>query len=273
MKALPPIERPDNPSQKIYMREALVHETISFVEVSTDHEEECTTLFLNTVQAHQKFFSDSKDWSAQTRRVALFWYWIHTAKPADQAVSFTYRCPECGEEEKAFFDMKQLAEGFRKIQGKPERSIDFEGALLVVRPLVGTGMENLEKMRIVMNQMDTDGDRQKQRFLIQLQQRLLSFDLAKDKEPDPEKRNDKKMAWINDLTASQLDSLISMIDSAQTEMNHGLEGEIRDGRVLLLSPPLFCKDSEPGGKGEGTRVLFPFRDYIIIQGLHKKELV
>ncbi len=145
---IPPFSLPSNPTKKIALREATVSDALDFCDTDPNMEEHLTTVFLNRVQCVDPVhgFLDSSQWTADDRRLGLYWYWLHTT---DEAITqLKYRCGHCGKSHTVAYDMRKLAEGYKSITGKPEREFIFNGEAVLIRPLTGADVEALEMKRL-----------------------------------------------------------------------------------------------------------------------------
>ena len=141
MKTIPEITLPSNPSVTIRLRETTVADAIDFAGVQEGMEEAVTSLFLERLQ-DKATFTDPKKWTGEDRRLALFWYWMHTTDEFDPALSF--ECSVCGENHTVAVDLRQIANNYKVIQGKAERDVEFEDGTVIVRPLSGKAWKQLK---------------------------------------------------------------------------------------------------------------------------------
>ena len=254
----PPISLASKPAHQVIMREATTAESLDFCDVVAEHEEVLTTKFLNTVQDKESF-SDSREWTADDRRLALFWYWIHTTE--DTFVELPYLCSWCNKEHVHGFDMRDLAGGYQEIKGLAMRDVEFEGRKLVVSPLNGTHMELLEQMRFGL-QPENKGTPAYERQSAQIRLSMLqgSISLSDDHEKVQRKRDKALSDWMLNLPASKFTKLKGVVDKLLSEMQHGLPSKIVDGKIMLKSTPHVCP-TMIDGKEVITELLVSFRDY------------
>jgi hypothetical protein len=247
-----PFNLPSNPDVRVQLREATVADAIDFADVDDSHEEELTTLFLARVQEGQ--IQDSRNWSAEDRRFALYWYWLHTVK--DHEISLSYECEHCGGRHVYLQDLGALAESYMPISGQPLRSAKWHDDPIVVHPLTGRDVEALERMRLA-KEVAQGLVRKKIETEMMLERLIMSVSFA-DKTPDkPNNAKDRKM--ILAMSLEEFSEFAGLVSGLLLEMKHGLESVHEDGRLFLLMPPHKC----PEGGGE-TRLRYPFRnsDYI-----------
>ncbi len=245
---LPPFALPSNPIKKITLREATVSDALDFCDADPAMEEHLTTLFLNRVQAKDGY-TDAKTWTMDDRRLALYWYWVHTTE--DTTADLSYACDHCGERHSLNYDMKQLSDGYKQLKGKCEREIVWNGERVMVRPLTGDDAEALERMRL--EGVDTQG--QKSRIRLASLVRSLVFMSVK---PDEDRiaANEKK---ILAFSVGQLEKISGMVAEKMAEMEHGLPTEIHDGMISLIATVSCPKNTEAK-----TLLRVPFRRFASI---------
>ncbi|KIF50977.1 hypothetical protein [Vibrio owensii] len=256
-----PFSLPSKPIQQVLIREATTAETLDFCDVLPEHEESLTTKFLNTIQDKESF-TDCQQWTAEDRRLALFWYWIHTTD--DTFVSLDYECPHCQEMHTNEFDLRDLAEGYQEIEGMASRDLSFEGRKLVISPLTGKDMEELENMRLAL-MMEKEGSPAATRKQAEIRFHKLKAALymADDHEEKPYKRESNLNNWLRELPETKYKALKSHVTAALESMTHGLPSKIMDdGKIMLRSPRHVCPTIKAKENKEvTTELLLPFRDY------------
>lgn len=256
MGNIPEFTLPSNPKITVRMREATVSDAIDFSGVSDQAEEMATSLFLDRVQNDKGMWSDPKKWTGEDRRFGLYWYWLHTEKDHDVALTFT--CGECGKEHTCLVDFKGIADSYKAIQGKPERDFEHEGKSVTVHPLNGEDLEKLEAFRIGFDLAEKkygydSGQAKKERTRIRLLEIVYSVRFAD--EPN-ENAQDYREKIIEEMTISQFESFAEKVFGAKIEMEHGLECEVSEGKVVILTQPVKCPDAP---LEVGTRLRVPFR--------------
>jgi hypothetical protein len=253
---IPPFSLPSKPIKKIAMREATVADALDFCDVDPEMDETITTLFLNRVQTPGNDFVDSKTWTADDRRLGMYWYWLHTT--SDASAQFRYDCGHCGKNHAISYDMRKLADGYKSMAGKPERDITLNGENIVIRPLTGADMEALELMRrAIIPGMDA-----KERNSIQARIRIsaLTRSLIFSSVGVDDNRLEANEKIIMGLGMSDMETLSGMASKMMMEMEHGLESVIdtTDGRIsLILHVECDTTRSE-------TLLRVPFRDFVYI---------
>ncbi|HDY8182593.1 hypothetical protein [Vibrio cholerae] len=256
-----PFSLPSKPIQQVLLREATTAEALDFCDVLPEHEEALTTKFLNTIQ-DKATFTDCSKWTAEDRRLALFWYWIHTTE--DTFTSLSYECPHCKETHTHEFDMRDLADGYKEIQGMASRDLSFGGRKLVVSPLNGEAMEELENMRLsLLTLTENSAAFERGKAEIRFKKLMHTLYLADDHEKSAYKRQATLNNWLRDLPETQFKQLQAQVDEALASMEHGLPSKITsDGKVMLRSPKHVCPTIKANENKEvTTELLLPFRDY------------
>lgn len=265
---LPDFSLPSDPSKTIRLTEATVADAIDFTGIDPLCEEEATTLFLERLQAKDKY-SDPRLWTAEDRRYALFYYHLQTTQYAD--IPLTYKCLACSEA--AHRDvlhtvpvkLAEIAEGYTAITGKPLRDVVHEGHAIIVHPLLGADAEFIEKTRMGILAMEEEKKiiARKEHSQLALLRILCCIDIpAMDGKTEQDRRKAVE-AFILGMTTSEFKQFSAKVMGALAEMHHGLPSIYRDGQILLESPPVYCPEGNDK-EGPGIRLQFPFRafDYI-----------
>lgn len=258
MKTLPDLNLPSNPDIVIRMREATVADSIDFAGVQEGLEETVTTLFLDRVQ-DKATYSNPKKWTGEDRRLALYWYWLHTAK--DTSIPLTFDCSVCGESHTKLVDMMSIAEHYKRIKGKPERDI-LDGSV-IVHPFNGEDLEaiemkQMELLSVAKEKGENSGEAGLLNARLQLYQvvRCIRFKEETDKD-DPVKFREKK---IMGMGHTEFTHFSSEVFKAIGDMEHGLRSEYDNGVISLLVGPVKCADPEKE-KEDGTLLRVRFRNY------------
>ena len=285
---LPPFSLPSKPETKIFLREATVAEAIDFAGVNVGQEEEVTTLFLNKVQ-DKASFSDCRGWTAEDRRFALYWYFVNT--PGDKDVPLYYDCQHCGETHHFLQDYHKMIDTYKSIQGLPEREFDWECGKVIVKPVDGHGMEELEEMRLVLDSIGDENSGDYQRQLARM--RFTRFELAITfSEPDSWggrildkiKGQDKRLLEaeakekaakdraakrkkIISMPIGKFEEFAACVVEKLAEMEHGLESAYEEGKGYMFTPPHQCPVKKDD-KEATTRLRVTFRNSDYIPRLH-----
>jgi hypothetical protein len=253
---IPPFSLPSNPIKKIAMREATVLDALDFCDIDPDMEEALTTLFLDRVQLPGDGFFGSKLWTADDRRLGLYWYWLHTV--SDTEARFSYDCGHCDKTHEIRYDMRKLADGYKSISRKAVREFEFNGEAITIRPLTGADMEALELMRraILPGMAKKDAIKLHSTIRLAALMRVLWFSSVGIDE-DRLIANEKK---ILSMSMTDLKSLTDIVAEKNAEMEHGLESVIDNdnGRILLII------QTKCDVVGSDTLLRVPFRDFVNI---------
>ena len=253
---IPSFSLPSSPTKKISMREATVSDALDFCDADPSKEELLTTIFLNRVQPTGPGYLDSKSWTADDRRFGLYWYWLHTVD--DATTTLKYECRNCGKNHTLVYDMRELADGYKPMAGKPEREFVFDGEAVMIRPLSGADMEALELMRLSILPEVSKGDARKIHARIRLTALMRSLWFSSTgMDDDRIEANEKKLL---SMSMSTLKMLADIAADKMSEMEHGLETVIDkdDGRIYLTIRTK-CETKE------GITLLrVPFRSFVNI---------
>lgn len=253
-----PFSLPSNPNIQIQLREATVADAIDFADVDEGHEEELTTMFLGRMQ-DAGTVRDPRKWTAADRRFALYWYWLHTSKDHDVALS--YDCRHCGGNHVYLQDFRKLADHYTPIDGIAEREGKWRGEKILVRPLSGWNVEALERMKLGLD-ASKGAAHKKGQAMMMFERLALCVSFGADKETDRAKRGEKKRKRIMAMSLDEFSEFTDLVFGLLTEMNHGLEMEYDEGRFYLLMPAHECPES-----GDQTRLRYTFRNIDYIPGL------
>lgn len=290
-----PIYQPSDPTKQRVFRYPTTAEMIDVSGIAPDKEEAATTLFLDKVQADKATWENPGLWTGEDRRFFLFWIGIHIMPEKTRLL--TYSC-DCGKLHAVNFDLMRLADGYQKISGKAERDRVFEDEPIIVKPLNGLQLEELEKMRLPiveyernigimesdfknhvaaygMNEKavkmqddidayrkmkgDLSGDYQKRKFQIEVMSVSMAFDFVNDTEKNEKKRRTNKEKRIEQLPDPKFLELKAIVTEALQDMRHGLDTALYGGKLYLLTPPFECPDEKGGTK---PRLRIPFRTFI-----------
>ncbi len=266
---IPAFPNPGNPEHQIKLKEATVQQALQFSGLNPLMEEASLTAFLNEVQDPASYV-DAKEWSAQSRKMAIFWYAVQTLD--DAKMTADYLCDHCGEMHSYRYDLRSLADQFHTITGKPYREFDFNGETVRVSPINGEGMENLEqaKQGVIkpsskesLNESSKEHNR-KLLAHIRLRTLVLSIDYPNDLTEDKDERFKRKDEKITALTVGQYRQLEELVYNCHQELHHGLDmtADTDTGELYLVVGAHEC----PNLKGEGgealtTSLRVPFRNY------------
>lgn len=254
-----PFSLPSNPDITIQLREATVADAIDFADVDESHEEELTTLFLTRMQ-DAKAAQDPREWTAEDRRFALYWYWLHTAKDHDVALS--YDCLHCGNTHVYLQNFRDLADHYTPINGPAEREGTWCEEKVIVHPLTGRNMEALERMILGID-VSQGSMRKKGEAMMMFERLAMCVSFPEDKERDQKKRGENKRKRLMAMPLDEFAEFSESVFRMLAEMKHGLEMEYEEGHLYLLMPAHKCPE-----RGNETRLRYPFRNLDYIPSLY-----
>lgn len=268
---------PSNPSREIHLREATVADAIDFTGIDPDFEEEATTLFLNKLQ-ERNAFSDSREWTGEDRRFALFQYYLNTSQYDSIPLTFTYN----GERQTQLIPLTKILDTYKILDGKPVRDFAFNGHNVLVAPLRGYELEHLEKQyaevrawQAVLDdpkrQMD-EKERRKIQKTVRLKRAAVLMSRVTayldipglDPNSTREGRRQRVREFVEALPMRDLNDLVQRTGECLKEMEHGLLSQYEDGKISLIIP-----DVVPEGAGEDDKLTlsYPFRFIDVIPTL------
>ena len=262
---LPDFCLPSDPAKSVRLAEATVADAIDFSEVDPLCEEEVTTLFLERLQAKEKY-TDPKNWTVEDRRYALFMYHLHTTQFAD--LPLTYACQPCSEAaghevtHTVSVKLAAMAEEYTPIAGKPLRDVVHEGHAVIVHPLLGVDAEIIEKTRmgIIALEQEKNTIARKERSQLALLRILSCIDIpALEGETEQERRKPVEK-FILGMSTTEFQGFSTKVMNALAEMRHGLRSVFKEGRIRLETPPVRCPEGKDK-EGPGIRLQFPFRAF------------
>lgn len=268
MGTLPDFELPSRPGAVVRLREATVSDALDFSDIDPAFEEAATTQFLDRMQ-EKDVYSDPRAWTGEDRRYALFIYHVHTTKFHD--IPLSYECTSCGSPDKPVrhhigVPLAAMAEQVQFIQGEAKRDVVYEGHAVVVHPLLGEDLEDLEKLRfdILAEEAASKRPARKARARLKLMELLRCIDIpARTGGGNRRDRLAEMEKFVLALPETGLRELSSKVYAALTDMRHGLDSTYQDGQILLKTPPVKCPEGKEND-GPGTALTFPFRafDYL-----------
>jgi len=259
--AIASFENPADLSKTIHLREATVQEAFTFSGLNPESDEVLLTAFLDAIQEPEKH-TDPKQWTAQTRLFALYWYGINTLD--DTVKTYVYDCGHCGKKHSHKVDLKDFAAEVKGIEGKSFREVTINDQLIQVRPLTGEAMESLEVLRLGLsaeedangNAIELTEDQINQNRVVRAQLRfkriLLSINFPNDLEPNIEKRDKAKETTVASMAFSDYEKLVNSVDNLQGSMDHGLPAIINNEGELSIPFTAKCKEG-PGTTNLGIR--------------------
>ncbi|MCX4030367.1 hypothetical protein H0A36_25725 [Endozoicomonas sp. SM1973] len=253
MHYLAPLPRPSQPELTIRLREATVKDMLAIADTQPELEEHITTEYLNQLQAPETY-SDARQWTGDDRRLAVYWYALHTLP--DTQMTLDYTCPSCDKALSYRLDLRDLADSSTTLKAKPYREVVFKGEVLNIKPLTGEALEQLEQFKLILNQLENHSAEYRQKKAeLPLSEITYCLDFAEQNVEDEAKKQ-----WLFKLTASEFIQLKQLISEKLTELQHGLPSVMHDGQLQLTTQVPTC-DCEVQKNNDGLTLFFPFRDY------------
>ncbi|QCR38733.1 morphogenetic protein [Nissabacter sp. SGAir0207] len=276
MFLIPYFPLPSRPDTVVQFQAPNVEMATYFCKARPETEEADTTEYLNKLQLADSF-SDSKTWTTQDRRTALWWIFINSRK--DATISFNYDCAHCGEEHWHDCDMRELAEELEVLAcpaEMPAATLNVQGEPheFVAMPLNGHAVEQLERLRACLPPRGGDIDRA--RAYEREVKNLLVWELAYqlrlvgDTEQDPDKAAQIRYNLISKMDlGTELLALTNYVADMQATLRHGLNIAHEKGLSTILLPPHYCRADKFKEEAvrPSTRLLVPFRNQQFIPDL------
>ncbi|MBO5491657.1 MAG: hypothetical protein J5960_09605 [Desulfovibrio sp.] len=262
---------PSNPEIKVRLREATVAEAIDFSSIDPDCEEEATSLFLEKVQ-EKETYSDPRAWTGEDRRYALFMYYVHTSDY--KTIPLTYTCSICGKQHTQDISLASILENYTPMDGSPFRDFPHDGHNVVIHPLTGADLEDIEKYRydlllteqLLEKNRDNlpsadikrlEADLRAKRVRMAMLRVICCIDMPYlDEQGTPRSRRGAVETKIKAMPAGEFREFMRRVENALVEMRHGLSTEYVNGRIVLLIPDVRC-DEHP--ELPGVLLRYPFR--------------
>lgn len=268
---------PSNPAVNVRLREATVQDAIDFSAIDPNCEEEATSLFLERVQ-EKETYSDPRTWTGEDRRFALFVYHLNTT--TYKSVPLTYTCSECGKQHTEDVPLVDIMNGYTPMQGKPFREFPHEGHNVIVRPLSGADLENIEKYRTDLEMTEArlandrlsneerhhiEGEVRAKRVRMAMYRVICCVDMPYlDDKGTPQSRRAQVEGVIRDMDASIFKEFMAKVMDALEDMRHGLRSSYENGQILLEIPDVKCQERP---EVPGVTLRYPFRFGAVIPTL------
>ncbi len=270
---------PSNPAKEIRLHEASVADAMEFTEIDPTYEEEAVTLFLNKVQ-DQETYQNSREWTGEDRRFALFTYYINTTNNESIILTFTYD----GLEQSQEVPVSKILSTYTPLEGAAERDFAFNAKRIVVAPLKGADLERLEVKQAEIDLMESEYERLKgsgstldvlsklsktirkkkaKYFLSRVCAHIDVPSLQEDGTKDT--RRGAVEQFVTELTTQDFTDLFERVGKALEEMHHGLMSSYKNGRFVLLIPGII-PDNADGEviKDGGLTLSYPFQFSAVI---------
>ena len=253
---IPPLPLASRPTTEIIFRQPVIKDALKYCSPDVLGDERRVTEYLNALQEGP--IDDSRDWTAQERRTALWWIMINSR--ADNLEAFHYSCEHCQELHTYDFDLGELAETVELLTIAPyERvNVPVNGVPTewTLKPLTGRGQEMLERMRAGL----PDADALDYEAAI-MRMRIAEFALCTSLDDDPEgfeEAANRRFDILKSMTPDlEFAPLVAHIQLMQRNLRHGLLMQITQGEVRLLLPPCACE--KEGMQMNTTQLFIPFR--------------
>mgnify|MGYP005991548919 CR=1 FL=1 len=260
MNKLPPFTLPSCAKKQYVFKEPTVADCVEFSGLQEIREEALTSVYLSHLLEGD---GDPRDWTAEDRRTALWWIWVHINTESEDAtkLKFDYHCPHCEKEHATKVDLVELDEGLVMLDKLPEKTgcVPYEGKELEfkIKPLTGHDLEAIEELRVERSYLDNEVSE-----FAQLSAKIRTMELAGCIEFLDEDNQDKPVserieARLNRIMSFPKERVFRPI--AQQVMlhlasaHHGLDCIYEEGSVKLISPPNRCLNYEaPEGAKEGA---------------------
>lgn len=268
---IPVFPLPSRPTHKVTFRAPTVEDAIYFCKSTEATEERDTTEYLNMLQPDETR-SDSRNWTANDRRTALWWIFINSR--ADAIIDFGYTCSHCGDEHWHNCDMYKLMENLEVLAQQPhmEATLNVQGKPYdwLLCPLDGSAMERLEMLRSAlpptsMKDKYRDAITDLRMWEITYQTRLF-YDL----EPDYDKSALTRYQLIKSMdVGTEFLQLAAHVKVMQLELRHGLDIRLDKGESMLVLPPHPCSSDKfkEAAERPTTRLLSRFRNSLFIPNI------
>ncbi|MDE1465092.1 hypothetical protein [Spartinivicinus poritis] len=248
-----PLPRPSQPELTIRLREATVKDMLAIADTQPELEEHITTEYLNQLQAPETY-SDARQWTGDDRRLAVYWYALHTLP--DTQMTLDYTCPRCDKALSYRLDCRDLADSSTTLKGKPYREAVFKGEVLHIKPLTGKALEQLEHIKLALHPLDNHtAEYRHKKAELPLSEITYCLDFV-----ELNLEGDAKKQWLLQLTASEFTQLKQLISEKLAELQHGLPSVMHEGQLQLTTQVPSC-DCETQKNNDELTLFFPFRDY------------
>lgn len=262
---------PSNPETVVRLREATVADAIDFSGIDPECEEAATSLFLDRVQERENY-SNPREWTGEDRRYALFMYYIHTT--TYKTIPLTYTCSVCGRQHTQDISLAGIANEYTPIKDQALREFPWQGHNVMVRPMIGSDLEDAEKYRYDLllaerdfearqGNLDASEYRRLQAVLRGKRVRMAMFRILccidmpyLDEKGTPRSRRGEVENVLTAMPASEFKDFARRVEEAIVDMRHGLRTSYMNGRIYLEIPDVRC-DEQP--EQPGILLHYPFR--------------
>lgn len=266
MSKISPFPLPSRPSVKVRFRAPSVEDCIDFSDLRPELEESATTDYLRQLLIGEDA-PDPALWTAADRVSALWWIFVSITD--DTGLIYTYQCPHCGQNHTATIDLVELDDRAVSLSGPAfvpgEIACNGKEHKAQFVPLDGLAMMALEEKRLELTGA-SEADTKRIKAELKVLEVVHSFRLDEHKDMSPDAAAAARLQMVRNMdAASEYRPLVAKCLLAASELRHGLECEISDGELYLVSPPLYCAEHKEGeGPAPATSLLMRFRHHHFI---------
>lgn len=270
---------PSNPNVKVRLREATVADAIDFSSIDPECEEEATSVFLERVQ-EKETCSNPREWTGEDRRYALFMYYVHTSN--FKTIPLKYECSICGKSHVQDIELSSILADYTAINGEAFREFPHNGHNVVIHPLTGADLEDIEKYRYDLLLAESSLE-ERRNALSAAQIKHMEAEIRAKRVRmamlrviccidmpylDPQGNRQSRRGYVENaikaMGAEQFREFMQRVDNSIMEMRHGLRTAYIQGRIMLEIPDVRC-DENP--EAQGVLLHYPFRFGSIIPTL------
>jgi hypothetical protein len=231
---------------KVPFRAPTVADYRAFCGLSMKMEEAVTTDWLDRLLIDKE--QSSANWTAQDRRTALWWIYIHTRQ--NTVITQSYKCSHCDQTHGRQFDIVELGAGLSSAGRSMMEPIDMPGVKSgAIVPLRGYAMQAIEMARNERDELDPDSAEYEQAHA-DMRIKEAAASLVFDDEPKGLEFDDllsQRLEYLMTLDLErQFKPLLAKIALVLRDMHHGLATTYHEGDVSIITPDHTCpvKQSE-----------------------------
>jgi hypothetical protein len=224
---------------KIEQRAPNVADYRAFCGMAPELEEYAATQWLNRLLLTEG--QDSAEWTAQDRRTALYWLFIHTRD--NTIMTQEYQCAHCNQWHTRQIDLVDLSGGITSANRPLKEPLPPEliGEGFIV-PLNGHAMMWLEEARNARDEQEPDSEAYEIAHAdLRIKELAASMRLneqPEDLEPvDAFEWNYQRLLTVELNTFTRLAAFIQL---TLQDMDHGLESVYVEGEIALVTPAHQC---------------------------------
>lgn len=267
---IPSFPLPSRPNIEITFRQPVMKETLKYCNPDVNGDEKRVSEYLNELQVG--LLNDSRLWTAQDRRTALWWIMINSR--VDNMEAFNYSCQHCGEMHVHDVDLSDLAETVELLAIEPYVTVNVPVNGVPtnwrLQPLDGRGQELLERMRALQPEPESP---EYQAAMMRL--RIAEFALCTALDDDPQDYEEAANRRFDIMESMAIESefapLVAHIQLMQKSLRHGLLMEFHQGEARVMLPPHNC--GKEGMQLNTTQLFIPFQNGFFIPRFSANWLV